>query len=65
MIDKEIDEKEALELEKIYNLNLEKTKEIEENTQFKLEDVFGNKITKHSFSPVQTTKQSKFLARIM
>ena len=41
MVDKKIDEKDALEMKKIYNHYLDKRKGITEKTQFKLENVFG------------------------
>ena len=40
MADKEIDEKESLELKKIDNLNLDKSKKFLSSTQFKVEHVF-------------------------
>ena len=53
MIDKEIDEKEALELNKIYTLHLEKRKEILNSTKFIVEDIFGDLKSKGSISPEQ------------
>ena len=47
---KKIDEKEALELKRIYNHYLDKRKENMRNTQFKVEDVFGDIISKDNFS---------------
>ena len=35
------------------------------NTQFKVEDVFGNAISKNNFSQEQITKLNIFLAKIM
>ena len=35
------------------------------NTQFKVEDVFGDVISKDSISPEQITKLNYFLAKIM
>ena len=55
---KKIDEKGALELRKIYNHYLDKRKEIMKNTQFKVEDVFGDVISKDNFSREQTTKRN-------
>ena len=46
MVDKIIDEKEAEELKKVYNHYIDKRKEIMTNTQFKVEDVFGDVISK-------------------
>ena len=65
MIDKKIDEKEASELKKIYNHYLDKRKEIMDSTKFKVEDIFGDVISKDSISPEQITKLNNFLAKIM
>ena len=65
MIDKKIDEKEALELKKIYNHYLDKRKEIMDSTKFKVEDIFGDVISKHSISTEQITKLNNFLAKMM
>ena len=65
MIDKKIDEKEALELKKIYNHYLDKRKEIMNSTKFKVEDIFGDVISKDSISPEQITKLNNFLAKIV
>ena len=65
MIDKKIDEKEALELKKNYNHYLDKRKEIMDSTKFKVEDIFGDVISKDSISLVQITKLNNFLAKIM
>ena len=65
MIDKKIDEKEALELKKIYNHYIDKRKEIMDSTKFKVEDIFGDVISKDSISPEQITKFYNFLAKIM
>ena len=35
------------------------------NTQFKVEDVFGDVMSKDSISPEQITKLNNFLAKIM
>ena len=65
MVDRKIDEKQASDLEKIYNRQLEKRKEIMKITQFKVEDVFGDILSKDSYSPEQTTKLNDFLAKIL
>ena len=65
MIDKKIDEKEASELKKIYNHSVDKRKEIMESTKFRVEDIFGDVISKDSISQEQRTKLSNFLAKIM
>ena len=65
MIHKKIDEKEALELKKIYNHYVDKRKEIMDSTKFKVEDIFGDLISKDSISQKQITKINYFLAKIM
>ena len=65
MIDKKNDEKEAQELKKIYNHYIDKRSEIMRNTSFKVEDVFGDVISKHSISPQQKTKLNNFSVKIM
>ena len=65
MIDKKIDEKEAQELKKIYNHYIDKRSEIMKNTSFKVEDVFGDVLSKDNFSQEQITKISNFLAKMM
>ena len=65
MVDKKIDEKEALELKKLYNHYLDKRKEIMNSTKFKVEDIFVDVISKDSISLEQITKLNNFLAKIM
>ena len=65
MIDRNIDEKKAMELKKIYNHYLDKRSEIMKNTSFKVENVFGDVISKDSISPEQITKLNNFLAKIV
>ena len=65
MVDKKIDEKEALELKKINNHYIDKRKVIMDSTKFKVEDFFGDVISKDSISPEQITKLNNFLAKIM
>ena len=65
MIDKKIDEKEAAELKKIYNHYIDKRKEIMDSTKFKVEDIFGDVISKDSISPEQIAKLNNFLAKMM
>ena len=65
MIDKKIDEKESQELKKIYNHYIDKRSEIMKNTQFKVEDIFGDIINKDSISTEQITKLNNFLAKMM
>ena len=59
------DEKEALELKKIYNQYINKRTEIMDSTEFKIEDIFGDVVSKDSISPEQITKLNSFLAKIM
>ena len=65
MIDKKIDQKEAEQLKQIYNHYVDKKSEIMKNTSFKVEDIFGDVISKDSISPEQITKLNNFLAKIM
>ena len=65
MIDKEIDEKEASELKKIYNHYIDKRKENMDSTKFRVEDIFGDIVSKNSISTEQITKLNNFLAKIM
>ena len=65
MVDKKTDEKEAQELKKIFNHYIDKRSEIMKNTSFKVEDVFGDVISKDNFSQEQIIKLNNFLAKIM
>ena len=65
MIDKKIDEKEAQELERIYNHYVNKRIENMNSTKFKVEDLFGDLFSKDFISPEQITKLNIFLAKIM
>ena len=65
MIDKNFDQKEAEKLRQIYNHYVDKRKEIMDSTKFKVEDFFGDVISKDSISREQITKLSNFLAKIM
>ena len=60
MVVKKNDEKEALELNKIYNHYLDKRKQIMDSTNFKVEDFFGDVISKNSISREQITKLNNF-----
>ena len=64
MIDKKIDEKEALELKKIYNHYVDKRTEIMDSTKFKVEDIFGEVISKDTISQEQIIKLNNFLAKM-
>ena len=65
MIDKKINEKESEQLKQIYNHYVDKKSEIMKNTQFKVEDVFTDVISKDTISTEQITKLNNFLARMM
>ena len=57
---KKIDEKDALELKKVYNHYLDKRKEIMRNTEFKVEIVFSDIISEGNLSQEQITKPNNF-----
>ena len=65
MIDKKIDQKEAEQLKQIYNHYVDKKSEIMKNTQFKVEDIFSDVISKDTNSTEQITKLNNFLAKMM
>ena len=65
MIDEKIDQKEAEKSRQICNHYIDKGKEIMNSTKFKVEDKFGDVISKDSISPEQITKFIEFLAKIM
>ena len=50
MVDKKIDEEEVQELKKIYNHYIDKRSEIMKKTSFKVEDIFGDVVSKDSIS---------------
>ena len=56
MIVEKIDEEEALEVKKIYNQYLDKRKKVLTSTQFKVEVIIGDVISKGSVSPGQIKK---------
>ena len=65
MTDKKTDKKEVLELKKLYYHKLDKRKQIMDSTKFKVEDIFGDVISKDSISLKQITELKNFLAKIM
>ena len=65
MIDKRINQKESEQLKQIYNHYIDKKSEIMKNTQFKVEDVFTDVISKDTISTEQITKLTNFLAKMM
>ena len=64
MVETKIDGKEALEMNKTHNHYLDKRKDIMNSTRFKVEDVFGDNISKDSISPEQITELDHFLAKL-
>ena len=64
MVDKKIDEKEAQELKKLYNLYIDRKSEFMKNNSFKVEDVFGDVISEDTFSQEQITKLNNFSGKI-
>ena len=60
-----MDQKEAEQLKQIYNHYIDKKSEIMKNTQFKVEDIFSDVISKDTISTEQITKLNNFLAKIM
>ena len=65
MVDKKINEKESEQLKQIYNHYVDKKSEFMKNTQFKVEDIFTDVISKDTISREQITKLSNFLAKVM
>ena len=63
MIDKKIDEKEAEQLKQIYNHYVDKKSEIMKNTQFKVEGIFTDVISKDTISTEQITKLNIFFSQ--
>ena len=59
-VDRKNDEKEALELKKIYNHYIDRRKEFMKNTQFRVEYVFDEVSNKGNFDQDQITKFSFF-----
>ena len=60
MIDKKINQKESEQLKQIYNHYVDKKSEIMKNTQFKVEDIFSDVISKDTISTEQITKLNNF-----
>ena len=65
MIDKKTDQKAAEQIKQIYNHYIDKRKVNMKNTQFKVEDIFGDVLSKDNFSQEQITKLNNFLAKLM
>ena len=64
MIDKRIDQKEAEQLKQIYNHYIDKRSEILRNTQFRVEDIFTDVISKDNLSQETIIKLNNFLAKM-
>ena len=60
MFDRNFDEKEAVQLKQIYNHYIDRRKEIMNSTKFKVEDIFGDLISKDPISTEQITKTNNF-----
>ena len=60
IIDKKIDQKETEKIGQISNHCIDKRKEIMNSTKFKVEDIFGDVISKDSISPEQIFKHNNF-----
>ena len=65
MIGRKINEKECEQLKQIYNHYIDKKSEIMKSTQFKVEDVFTDVISKHTILTEQITILNNFLAEKM
>ena len=65
MVDEKVDKKKTLELKKIYNRYLDKRKGYMNSTKFKVEDIFGDVVSKDSLSQEQITKFNKFSTNTM
>ena len=63
MKDRKSDEKESQELKDIYNRYLNKRSEIKKNTQFTVEDVFGDIKSRDSIPQEQIKKPNSFFYR--
>ena len=57
---KKTDQKEAEQLKKVNNHYIDKRKEIMKNTSFKVEDVFGDVISRDSILPEKIFKPNNF-----
>ena len=63
MVDKKLEEKEALELKQVCNQYMDKRKEFMKIASFRV-DVFGDVISEDSISPAQITKLNISLAKL-
>ena len=65
MIDKTIDEKEAIKFKKNYNDYLDKRSDIMKKTQFKVENLIGDVLGKDNFSKNLLLKPNNFSNKVM
>ena len=65
LIDEKTDQKEAEQLKQIFNHYVDRKSEIMKNTQFKVEDIFTDNISKDTISTEQITIVNNFLAKMM
>ena len=63
MIDRNINQKESEQLKQIYNHFIDKKLEILKNSQFKIEDIFTDVISKDTITPEQITKLNIFFPK--
>ena len=63
MIDRKSNEKESEQLKQFFSHYIAKKSDIMKNTQFTVEDVFTDVISKDTFSTEQTTKLNKFFSQ--
>ena len=64
-IDKKYNEKASEQLKQIYNHYIDKKTEKMKNTQFRVEDIFTDVISKDTISTEQINKLNNFLAKMM
>ena len=65
MVIKKINERESEQLKQTYNHYIDEKTEKTKNTQFKVEDIFTDVISKDTISTEQITKLNIFLAKMM
>ena len=65
MTDKKVDDKDANEIEKLYNLCLDKRTDIMKSTLIIVEIAFCDLLNKDSLSPDKITEYSNFLVKMM
>ena len=65
MVGRKIDEKEPLEIKKIYHHYLNKLNDIMSNTQFRVTDIFGKFLGRKCISTEQIIKPKNLSAKMM